>query len=97
MIIELHVSVVNAAMKCIRELNGKEDNSLEKSTEYINLYNALDGGIVASQKKMEEQQKVASEAKKRLAEEAAAEKAKKAEVPVKETGPKLVESDKNKK
>ncbi len=57
MLVELDVNVVNAAMECVKELNGKPGNSMEQSTALINIYNALNAGIVARNNKIAEQQK----------------------------------------
>ncbi len=90
MIVELDVTVVNAAMECVKDLNAKPGNSMEKSTGLINIYNALSQGITEMNNKIAEKQRATQEEKKQQAEKAAEEKANKGKKPVKRTGPELV-------
>ncbi len=69
-----------AAIECVKELNSKPGNSLEKSTTLINLYNALDGEITNAKNKMKAQQeaavKASNEARDKIVKEAADQKEK---------------------
>ncbi len=90
MTVELNVNVVNVAMECIAELNAKPGNSMEKSTNLINLYNMLNAGISEANNRLIEKQRVDNEAKKLLAEG----KRKPKEKPSKDPEEKTEEKDK---